>query len=216
MANISKCIYYDELLFDKYYNDENNGLKCGYFLSDKIIISFRGVNLSLPGNYFTCLNMLMCDYDGGKIHYGIHNQLIYSSFLEELINDIIKLSRENPKHEIYITGHSLGSALSTLFGYILSKRIDNNINIIVFSSFPLCDAELVKKIDLQKNIKYTGFVNNCDPILFVPDFTRVYTNNTIIFKHDSSKMVLSNHDVDIYLNFLYEYDFESDVLKINK
>ena len=56
----------------------------------------------------------------------------------DLVETIEELIKNHPDYQIYVTGHSLGAALSTLFGFELSHKINELKNCHCF----ICCFEL--------------------------------------------------------------------------
>ena len=46
---------------------------------------------------------------------------------EEILNNLMTLLEKFPDYKIYVTGHSLGASLSTLFGFVLASDHDSRI-----------------------------------------------------------------------------------------
>jgi len=69
------------------------------------------------------------------IHNGFHDYLFYESTstkegedvqikYEVIINQVVEVLNNNPGFKLYVTGHSLGGALSNLFAFMASSRHD--------------------------------------------------------------------------------------------
>jgi putative lipase involved disintegration of autophagic bodies len=55
---------------------------------------------------------------------------------DQILEDVMPLLEANPNHKLYITGHSLGAALSTVASFFLSceKGIQTPVTCINFAS----------------------------------------------------------------------------------
>ena len=73
-------------------------------------------------------------HDDVYVHRGFLELINTDNIKSKLINTIKGALKEHPKYKVYICGHSLGGALSTLFGYILSNEIMQKIYVVSFAS----------------------------------------------------------------------------------
>ena len=62
--------------------------------------------------------------DNIYVHSGFYSQLHINNNFEKITEHVKQLLEEYPEYNLYITGHSLGAALATLYGYELSKILD--------------------------------------------------------------------------------------------
>ena len=63
--------------------------------------------------------------DDVYVHSGFYHQLHTNNVYDNIVSKVNEILIENPDYEVFVTGHSLGAALSTLFGYEFSgERFD--------------------------------------------------------------------------------------------
>ena len=72
----------------------------------------------------------------GEVHRGMHNILYSKMDGGELRCDVITdiISEYSDNYNIFLTGHSLGAGLATIFYQHLKNSVKNNIKIITFGS----------------------------------------------------------------------------------
>lgn len=102
------------------------------------------------------------------VHSGFHQQLFTNGVYDELVSLLKELLVDNPDYEIFITGHSLGAALSTLFGYLLSNEISNKITIVSFASPRVGNKEWKKDFESKTNLIHYRVTNNRDVVTAIP------------------------------------------------
>src|SRR5210317_2196900 len=120
----------------KFINDPNTDIQVGIAISEgkqRITVVFRGSESMLDW-YYDLMIFKQKLKDDIYVHSGFYTQLTTNSVYDELVESIKYILKDHPDFEIYVTGHSLGGALSTLFGYMLANSIENNVNVISFAS----------------------------------------------------------------------------------
>ena len=119
----------------KFY-DLDSGSQVGVTVSHKqerICFIFRGSNelLDWIHDFLICKRELP---NGTYVHSGFYKSLFLCDLYYKLQNDFMKLIDDYPNYHIYISGHSLGAGLATLFSYFLSDITDKNITLVTFAS----------------------------------------------------------------------------------
>jgi len=174
----------------------------------QIVISFSGsesLNDWLTNFSFKLVEGVVVP---GKIHLGFRNALIYILF--SIASYISELDPFNKK-EIWITGHSLGAALSKLLIPIL---IDNNKNIIGIYSFgspKIGDKNFINYFDdlIQKNnIIFYNVINYGDLISYIPlnilGFSHETSSSIILLKENKIEQYSNIKEINYYFN-LWNY-----------
>ena len=162
-----------------FIDDPDTDLQVGITKSDKqkrIIVVFRGTESMTDWGYDFRIfkkNIFSIRNPSSKnisIHSGFHRQLFTNDNYRKIVQTLQKiLSYEEYKdYEIFSTGHSLGGALCTIFGYFLSKEIDNMVNIISFASPRVGNFGFKQDFDNQKNLIHYRVTNNRDIITATP------------------------------------------------
>ena len=140
---------------------------------DKLLITFRGtVNID---DIVTDLNSGLITIDGEiKVYKGVYNYfIIIKHELIEKIERQLRIKRKN----IYITGHSLGGALSILCSFILSKMYQNiQIYNYCSGSMKVGNIEFVNEYK-NRNIIGVLLVNRADTVTKYP-FNKEYRQIT--------------------------------------
>ena len=113
---------------------------------------------------------------------------------ENIKNDLLELLNENPEYSIFITGHSLGAALSTLFGYELSRDIENEVTVVSFASPRVGNPAFRREFDNKKNLTHYRISNDRDVITAAP---------MINFQHVGTNISLSDEKYEVFYNYAY-------------
>ncbi len=174
--------------------------------NDRVIIAFRGTDPKLLSNLIadaaSVVGTKFVDYNKKKrdASVGIGFYLLYKAFSMALFPYCKQFDR------IYITGHSLGAALATLFFYDLRvSRGQEKLSACVFGS-PRVGHEnwrkSFKKYNSGNEVSFTRWVNNPDPITQIPKGT--VTPPTPFFYHVgrpvhfSDGNIFTAHSMDKY------------------
>ena len=120
-----------------FISDEETDIQVAVTLSEvnkRICVVFRGSESSSDWYYDLMITKHNL-HDDVWVHKGFYQQLTKNGTYDKLLESIKKLADDYPTYKIYITGHSLGAAFSTLFGYMLSReRSDKDIVVVSFAS----------------------------------------------------------------------------------
>ena len=182
----------------KFYSIDSTDLQVGITKSEankRITVIFRGSE-SMRDWYYDLSILKTKLHDNVYVHSGFYKQLYNENMYENLKNDINDLIKEYTDYEIYITGHSLGAALATLFGYELARSIPNKVNIISFASPRVGNIEFKKAFDEKENLYHIRVTNNRDIVTAVP---------FINFKHVGTNICLYENSYDIFYNYSYNH-----------
>ena len=110
------------------------------------------------------------------VHQGFYEYLFKSGKYAEITKHVAKLMSENParkNYKLYVTGHSLGGALATLFGFYAAASTSLPLPVTVVSvasprvgniSFARTFAEL----ESQGKLRHLRIANNKDPVTLGP------------------------------------------------
>jgi hypothetical protein len=181
----------------KFIDDLDTDLQALVLLNklDKIIyVIFRGSDSKLDF-YYNSMKKRKKIMNNVSVHSGFFNQLTTNKSCDILINQVQTLLQSFPTYKIHISGHSLGGALATLFGYILSFSTYNYITIVSFASPRVGDKRW--KRDFQKrNIKHYRISNRNDIITAFP---------LILYKHVGENIHLNINNVRFYRNYEYKW-----------
>ncbi len=126
---------------------------------DEVVVSFRGTESFQ--DWLTDAKFRMVDSAIGKIHRG------FTDALYEVFNELVNTVEEflDDEQYLYITGHSLGGALATLFAIIVDEDLDG---VYTFGSPRVGNRAFKKAYDSKlKGISFR-YVNNNDIVTRVP------------------------------------------------
>jgi predicted lipase len=184
-----------------FYSVISTDLQVGITVSEKnrrITVIFRGSESKTDWRYD--LNFFKHRlHDDVYVHHGFYKQLHEDDTYDKLKNDVISLIWGFPDYDIFVTGHSLGGALSTLFGYELSRDIPElmkKITVVSFASPRVGNLAFRKSHDLQKNLAHLRVANARDIVTALP---------MINFKHVGTSLSLSDTSLKFYENYSYNW-----------
>lgn len=153
--------------FEKIKFLDNNGTQA--FIAshpDCLIIAFRGTEATKPKDLIADAKVDMKPELSGQVHHGFKDGLdeVWENLLIGLQN-----YQTQKKRPIWLTGHSLGAALSSLASARLEIAENQAIHgVYNFGSPRLFDKVLSKQVDAALKGKFFRFVNNNDIVTRVP------------------------------------------------
>eukprot|EP00588_Corethron_pennatum_P001233 CAMPEP_0194293728 /NCGR_PEP_ID=MMETSP0169-20130528/48506_1 /TAXON_ID=218684 /ORGANISM="Corethron pennatum, Strain L29A3" /LENGTH=436 /DNA_ID=CAMNT_0039042339 /DNA_START=108 /DNA_END=1418 /DNA_ORIENTATION=- len=181
----------------EYFCDDNANSELVYAIGidrtrRRVTVAFRGSVTQT--DWLTDLNMFGKSvpnplYDeGGKqskdllIHNGFHEYLFYPSKVnkiakfEEIISQAGEILMKNPGYRLYVTGHSLGGALSSLFAFEAAASSATNIPkpvTCVSIASPKVGAaafgNAFRLLEKQGKLRYLRVANDRDAVTLAPD-----------------------------------------------
>uniref|UniRef100_A0A6C0AD48 Fungal lipase-type domain-containing protein n=1 Tax=viral metagenome TaxID=1070528 RepID=A0A6C0AD48_9ZZZZ len=176
-----------------FFSDDETDLQVGIYVDDKnkkITISFRGTESVRDG--ITDLNVIKIVYDSKiKVHRGFYKQLFHSKIYNDFYSKLKLLIEDKKNYVIYVTGHSLGAALSSLFSYRLSNDYDIIVNNINFASPRVGNIYWKQSFNSKENIKALRVVVSSDPIPLTPSLN---------YRHVGKLLKLNNGNILYYIN----------------
>lgn len=210
--------YFKGDVVKKYISQKNmlgwqSGIQLAAFASkarNRIYVVFRGSEDALDWiTDFSVLQVNLDDEDDdgqmSEVHSGFFNALHGTingnkvSVLEDIFATIQALQAQlKPNAEIVCTGHSLGAALCTLFGYFAAKKFPSaKVRIISFASPRVGNDEFVESFARleSKNLSHHRVVNKTDVVTATP---------SIDFKHAGKQVIhLTDEAVLTYDDYKY-------------
>ena len=213
----------------KFVSDPKTDLQVGITISElnkRITVVFRGSESKY--DWYYDLSILKKQLWGDVyVHSGFYNQLHTNNVYDDLVETIEELIKNHPDYQIYVTGHSLGAALSTLFGFELSHKInEQKIVIVSFASPRVGNMSFRNEYDNKKNLVHYRISNDRDIVTAAPmiDYHHTGVNISltdkimeIFFNYDYNgwwKFSLfncwrvSDHDMDLYYTRLLKHQWE--------
>ncbi len=186
----------------RFFADKKTDLQVGITLNDKdkrICIVFRGSESSTDW-YYDLQVRKMCLTDDIMVHSGFYNQLCSNGVFGDIIDEVHKQLIAHPDYNIFVTGHSLGAALATLFGYMLSYKVDDKITVVSFASPRVGNASWKKSFEEKANLEHYRITNNRDIVTAFPNYK---------YKHVGDNIRISENAVTTFLDYQDDswYDF---------
>lgn len=206
----------------KFIQDETTDIQVGITFCEnkrRICVVFRGSE-SRKDWYYDLLVMKHKLSDNIKVHSGFYKQLTENNVYDNIVSEVKKVLDTHPDFSIYITGHSLGGALSTLFGYMLSNEIDNQITVVSFASPRVGNYKWKQAFNTKTNLTHFRVTNNRDIITAFPMYRYYHVGHNIRLFNDTYKLIecdtprrcceesiitrwrISDHDCELYYNRL--------------
>lgn len=209
----------------KWISDEDTDLQVGVTLSEgkkRICIVFRGSESRSDWYYDFMIVKEGLTMDAltksplVNVHSGFLAQLMTNDVYSSLVATVKSLLVDHPDYEICVTGHSLGGALSTLFGFMISHELDNKVTVTSFASPRVGDWEWKKAFDAKSNLYHYRVTNKRDAITAVPMIKYYHVGDNIQLKDDKFELFTldavrgwfdetlltcwsaSEHNVDLY------------------
>lgn len=192
-------IYSDCNGADHFYSDPDTDLQCGIYIDDEkriVVASFRGT--TSKEDKMTDLEIQKTKYFGKiRVHTGFYNQLfkscVYQQFLDEFISIV-----GSTNYDVYVTGHSLGAALASLFTFRLSCSLDRCINNITFASPKVGNYYWKKAFDTNINIKNLRVMVSSDPIPLTPFINYYHVNGVLCLNSGKILWYIDDHSTSMY------------------
>lgn len=231
ISNTRKNILRD--LFKLYENDnyniiklfDINGLQVGIILnhSDKRInVVFRGSDelSDWLHNFFIFKKNINNNIkvNNIKVHSGFYKLLFNNNLYTDILNEIKKLTNQYTDYTLNVTGHSLGGALATLFGFFLSYSITSKIYIFSFASPRVGNRIWANIFNNKENLIHYRFVNQKDIVTAIPYFYYSHCGNYININKNSSLHVINKQDykdINSIINYYSARDHNIDKYYIN-
>lgn len=189
----------------KFY-DLESGTQVGVAVSHKmkrISIIFRGSNELVDWMH----NLLICKQrlpNGKYIHQGFYKSLFMCDLYYKLRNDFINLTKKYPDYEVYVSGHSLGGGLATLFSYFISNITEKDITLITFASPRVGNKNWADDFNSRKNLRHYRFVNQKDIVTSIPYFYFHHVGNCIEI-NSNNEIKYSIFDIHKDIQNIFKY-----------
>ena len=183
-----------------FISDPKTDIQVGITISEtnkRISVVFRGSESKSDWYYDLMIlktKILEDVYRNCSVHSGFYKQLHETDVYEQILGTLKKLLEEYPDYVIYVTGHSLGAALSTLFGFELSHEIDKQITVVSFASPRVGNNVFRNVFDKKSNLIHYRVSNDRDIVTAGP---------MINFQHVGINIALSEDNCKIYKNYDY-------------
>jgi hypothetical protein len=191
----------------KFY-DLESGSQVGITISHKqkrITFIFRGSNQLIDWMH----DFMICKKEISEniyVHLGFYKSLFKENLFNNLEEDLKKLIEEHSDYDLYITGHSLGAGLTTLFGYLISDIIDKNITLITFASPRVGNKDWANDFNKKKNLRHFRFVNEKDIVTSIPYLYFYHVGNCILINKNNSMNYAKYNEHNDKSNIFYYFN----------
>jgi len=211
-----------------FISDPDTDVQVGVTLNSadkRICIVFRGSESSK--DWFYDLQIRKHNLKGNIwVHSGFYKQLHTNGVYDKLLAKVKQLLGEHPCFSLYVTGHSLGAALATLCGFMLSHELENKITVVSFASPRIGNAEWKKAFDEKANLTHYRVTNDRDIVTAFPMYKYHHVGKTVRLFEDSYSIFMdysqfhwydftlfqcwrtSDHDCDLYYKRLLQHKWE--------
>ena len=191
----------DEIELCRFIDDDSTDIQAGIILNHskkQLCVVFRGSE-SLTDWYHDFQISKHLLHSNIKVHSGFYNQLHSNDVYDKMAHKVKSILASYPDYTLYITGHSLGGALCTLFGYLLSHEINEHVTIVSFASPRVGNSYWKESFENKSNLSHYRITNNRDIITATPSYNYRHVGTDIHIYNDSYKV--DSTDVAYCCNF---------------
>ena len=204
MTKIMNDLKNNELF--SYLNDEETDVQMGIFVNHdtkRIVVAFRGTDSIRDWRF----NLQFCKYrirKDRRLHRGFCEQLFRTNVYFRTIRRLNNILILCPDYNVYVTGHSAGGALATIFSYFCSDEIHNkHITVVTFASPRICNYEFKQDFESRSNLKHYQVTSQNDLITYTPMYRYYHVGERILLKsHLNCCCFVKEHNCDMYLTNL--------------
>jgi predicted lipase len=193
MLRLTTIVYHNESSMDMncvdelygYINDAATDVHVGVFLnhdSKRVTVAFRGTNSVRDWvfNLQCCKHRVMYDR---RLHRGYCKQLFKTNVYFRTIYRLKMALFLCPNYDVYVTGHSAGGALSTIFGYFATDDLsDTRITVVTFASPRTCNREFKEDFESKPYLKQYRVTNQHDLVTLTPMYKYHHVGEDIFLK----------------------------------
>ena len=171
-----------------FVNTSETDLQCAVTISHakkRLNIIFRGSESKSDWYYDLKVfkHKLEEKFQGNKdnvyVHLGFWQQLMNNNSYLNILKLVKEGLSEHPDYELFVSGHSLGGALCTLFGYLLSCEMLNKVTVVSFASPRVGNDEWKEVFDSKENLIHYRVTNNRDIVTAAPMWGYKHTGHNI-------------------------------------
>ena len=174
----------------EFISDSETDIQAGIVLNHnkkQLCVVFRGSESIKDWYYDFQISKHMLHNDI-KVHSGFYNQLHDTSVYEKIVNKVKSILATYTDYHIYITGHSLGGALCTLFGYLLSHEFEYQVTVVSFASPRVGNSYWKAAFEEKSNLSHYRITNNRDIVTATPSYNYKHVGTDIHIYKDSYKV----------------------------
>jgi len=180
----------------EFISDEDTDLQAGITISDmnkRITIIFRGSESAYDWYYdINFIKKRINKKENVCVHSGFYNQLTTNNNHEKLTTKVKELLKEHPDYNIYVCGHSLGGALCTLYGYMLSNEISQHVTVVSFASPRVGNYGWKQSFKSKSNLTHYRITNSNDIVTAFPSILYYHVGKNIRLEKNVSPTFFLN------------------------
>lgn len=141
-----------------------------------------------------------------RVHKGFYLQLMCDNTYNHIETLMLEYMEKYPTYKIYVTGHSAGAALSTLYAFFFSQMLekkkmnDKKIICISFASPRIGNKRFKIKMNYSKYVEHYRCYNSYDVVSIVPNYKYYHCGYPIRMDKESNKLY-DMADKRQYLNY---------------
>lgn len=141
--------------------------------ADKVIVAFRGTEPDRLRDWITDAQILLVPGPAGRVHRGFRDAL---GLVHQRVRAEVGALQDRGQ-SLWVTGHSLGAALATLFAARLRFEEDKPVwGLYTFGQPRTGDRDFARAFDTDSKDLTFRFVNNSDVVPRVPPRTGLYSH----------------------------------------
>lgn len=203
LAKISELVYkgytdigkeLSNIPFKYYDSDDTQGLIVEY--PDEIVIAFRGTESQNIGDFLTDINIKkMFLKDWGEVHEGFYQAI------NKIALDMLRYLIPYPDKKIYLTGHSMGGALATLFAFRAYCFSINFESLYTFGSPRVGDRKFATRFNTEFEGKSFRVVKTCDVITRIPTRLSGYKHVDKLIYIDHEDTIHADENLGLWNTF---------------
>jgi predicted lipase len=197
-----------------FISDNESDVQVGVTINDvgkRICVVFRGTD-SLKDLYYNLQFNKQCIKGDIRVHQGFCKQLFMTNLYHRISNQVKQLLQFNPEYDLFITGHSAGGALATLFGYLFSSEIpEKQINIVSFASPRIGNYAFKCDFDNKPNLIHHRVTNRNDIVTAMPMYRYWHVGRKVYIRTAQTSFCcclnIWDHKTDVYYRNLLDSNF---------
>jgi predicted lipase len=168
-----------------FVDDENTDVQAAVTVAEgqkRICVVFRGSESRSDWYYDLMLFKRRLPHLGHSdvsVHSGFHTQLTEGGTYNNIAASVRELLDENPDFSVYVTGHSLGGALSTLFGFMFSHEVSVPVVVASFASPRVGNYKWKEAFEAKPNLYHYRVTNKRDVVTAFPVYRYYHVGDNI-------------------------------------
>ena len=121
---------------------------------------------------------------------------------DNILNVVKEQLKLHPDFELYVTGHSLGGALCTLCGFLLSYEIKSKIHVVSFASPRVGDSKWKKVFDSRANLRHHRITNRRDIVTLLNGWFKHVGDNIRVKEIATMVQLVTAGGMFLFLNVI--------------